>query len=101
MEILLSPPLTVNIFVIIFFVLFYPNGQVEFKLGFCLSDFLTAYPNSFLVFSSSCLFILPQEEDTLFSSWSLNREKFPIHPHWSSSLLAHLVIEGDSLLLYL
>jgi len=50
MEILRGLPLTVDILVKEFLAPFYPRGQVEFKLGFCLSDFLPAHLNNFFVF---------------------------------------------------
>jgi len=87
MEILLVPPLTVNKFRKKFIVLFY-SGQVEFKLGFCISNFLPAYPNNFFVLPLSCLSFLPQERDPL--SLLEPQGKLPVHPHQSSSWLAHL-----------
>jgi len=88
MEMLLSPSLTVNIFLKKFFVLFYPNGQVEFKLGFCLSDFLPAYSNNISVLSLSCPSLLPQEVDSLFLPEP--QKKFPVDPCWFLFPLAHL-----------
>jgi len=67
MEILLSPPLTIKIFVKKLFALFYPNRQVEFKLGFFFSNFLLAY----------VLSLLPQEVDSSPES----QRKFPVHPY--------------------
>jgi len=72
MEILLSPPLTIKIFVKKLFALFYPNRQVEFKLGFFFSNFLLAYPSNFFVLS-----LLPQEVDSSPES----QRKFPVHPY--------------------
>ena len=66
MEILPGPPLTVDILVKEFLVPFYPSSQVEFKLGFSLSDFLPANLNNFFVFFLACPSLLPQEVDSLF-----------------------------------
>lgn len=49
MEILLGPPLTVNIFLKTFFAVFYHSGRVELMLGYSLSDFFPAYASSLLV----------------------------------------------------
>ena len=61
MEILLSLLLTVNIFVKTFFVVFYYSDQVDLTLGFNPPNYLPAYCMNFLVLSSSCLFLFPQE----------------------------------------
>ena len=82
-----------------FSVLFYNSGQVVFKLSFCLSNFLPAYPNNFFVLSLSCQSLLPQEVDSLFLLES--QKKLPVHPCQSSCLLAHLMAQGESLLLLL
>ena len=63
MEILPGPPLTVDILVKEFLVPFYPSSQLEFKLGFSLSDFLPAHLNNFFVFFPGCPSLLPQEVD--------------------------------------
>jgi len=49
------------------------RGQIEFKLGFCLSDFLPAYPSNFSV----------------------------LHPRFFHKNLAVLAAWGNSLLLHL
>ena len=66
MEILLGLPLTVDIIVKEFLVPFYPSGQVDFELGFCLSDFLSAHLNNLFVLFLICPSLLPQEVDSLF-----------------------------------
>jgi len=99
MEILHSPPLTVNIFVKKFFVHVYLNGKVEFKLGFCFSSVLPAHPNNFFVLFLSSLSLLPEELDSLFLPEP--QEKLPVHPCQSFSLLAQLAAQGYSLLLHL
>jgi len=71
MGILLSPPITVSLSVKKIFVLFYYSGQVEFKLSFCLSNFLPAYPNNFFVLSPSCPSFLSQEALTAAHSHSV------------------------------
>ena len=80
MAILLSLALTATIFVKKFFVLFYPSGQVEFKLGFCLSNFLPSHPNNFFVLSLSYPSLLPEEEDSLFLLEP--QQKLPVLPCW-------------------
>lgn len=78
MEILPGSPLTVDIPVKEFLVPFYSSGQVEFKLDFCLSDFLLAYPSYFFVLLPSCFPLLPQELDLIFS-WSLRKGSLFTH----------------------
>jgi len=87
MEILPGPPLAVDILVKEFLVPFYPRGQVEFKPGFCVSDFLPAHLNNFFVFFPGCPSLLTQEVDSLFLLEP--QEYFPIHPRRSSSTSAH------------
>ena len=98
MEILLGLPLPINVFVKEFLVLFHFSGQAEFKLRFCLSNFLPAHPNNFFVLSPRCLSLLVQEVDPIF--FLELQEELPVHPCWSSSPPAHLAAQGDSLLLH-
>lgn len=75
MKILLSHLLITNIVVNKFLVFFYPNDEVEFKLGFCLSNFHPAHTNNIFVLALSCPFLLPQEVDDLFLL-GLHRKSF-------------------------
>ena len=97
MEIPLGPPLAVNILIKTFFVILDHNGQVELVLSFGLPDFFSAYAGKFLVFSSSCLPLLPLDINSLFLPDT--QQNLPVQSRRSSSLPVHLMPHKDSLLL--
>ena len=86
MEILLGPPLAVNIFIKTLFIVFNNGDQITFLLGFHLCNLLSPYPSNFPELFPSCL---------PFFSQSLNQSSamsafFPTGSIYSTALFLHL-----------
>ena len=97
MEILLSPPFCVDVFIKTFFVIFNGSSQIEFQMNFGLPNFVPAQPRYILIVLLSGPPFFSKIINPLFSP-KLKLQP-SVEPGRSSSTPARLWARGDRLLL--
>ena len=97
MEILLSPPFCVDVFVKTFFVIFNGSSQIELQMSFGLSNFVPAQPRNILIVLLTSPPSFPKIINPPFSPKL--EPQLSAQPGRSSSASARLWARGDRPLL--